>query len=90
LADTRALAADAEDGGDLLGPKRSTPPNMDTAPAGFFGLTGSTGLTGSAGLSSTSGFNVTAGLTGFASGEWKQDGLLTNEGFNTGEWIFQF
>lgn len=40
---------------------------MDTAPAGFFGLTGSTGLSGFAGLTSTSGFGVTIGLTGLDS-----------------------
>lgn len=71
LAITGALAATAEDGGDLLAPKRSTPPNMETAPAGFLGLTGSTGLTGSSGFTgssgspSASGFDVTTGLTGF-------------------------
>lgn len=68
----RAFPASADNGGDLLAPKRSTPPNMDTAPAGFFGLTGSTGFTGSAGFSSSSfGFEVIAGLTAFVSVECK-------------------
>ena len=49
---------------------------MDTAPAGFFGLTGWTGFTGSAGFcfssSSSFGSEVTAGLTGSVSEERKQ------------------
>ena len=71
---------------------------METAPAGFLGLTGSTGLTGLTGFTgssaspSTSGFDVTAGLAGFTGNKMliQYVCLLNNLGKNiTYQFVFR-